>query len=409
MPQTNFIREYLIKLGVDVSAAELNKLEDKLSKFDKGIIGFFKRINSASVIVGKSYLALMQKIYNFSAGIAKSDMDMQKWAKTMYMSTNSAKALDKTLSAMGIGVDDLQDVALNPELTRQYKELLTLSKQLTDSIDVSQSMRGIRAVTFEFQKMNLIWMNFKERVVHYLWKFLDSTTLKNFMGNLKAFNKWSTSHLDRVAEKVGNFLGSLIAVFTKLIDYGKDLYSITIEPIANFIKELPQGLQEIVRLMSSLGLALMAGPFGRLLWILQRIVLLMDDISGYRKGKKSLYGNVYKSLGIKTDAEEKSVPPALQHPQWVKDHPALEALADFGEFVGKGMIHLVTERFRDLKSTADTADAEFWNKMGYNFNTNNTNKKSENNYHIEINNKDPKGTVDELVARIRSGEFGAVA
>jgi hypothetical protein len=129
--ETNYIREYLVKLGIDFSAAKFKEVEDSLNSIDKSIVKFFKNWNHTAIAFSKSYARLIKQIVNFGVSVSKYDMDMQRWAKTMYITADSAKALDRTLSAMGLDVEDLRDVALNQELTEQYKELLSLSKSLT--------------------------------------------------------------------------------------------------------------------------------------------------------------------------------------------------------------------------------------------------------------------------------------
>lgn len=423
---TNFIREYLIKLGVDVSSAELSKLENKLSTFDKGIIGFFKRINHASVLVAKSYLSLMKSIQGFASGIAQADMNMQKWAKSMYLSTNSAKALDRTLSAMGIGLDELQDVALNPELTRQYKELLNLSTQLVNSLDVSASMRGIRSINFEFQKMGVIWASFKERVVHYMWKFFESTAYKGFMKNLQAFNKWGMNNMDKIAKFIGDFIGGLVNMFANLVNLGRLVYTYVIEPFVNFFKSLPEVSQQFIKAFATIGLAVAAGPFGKILLMVQKFLELIEDYMVWKSGGESYLGDYYKKLF----PEEDPNPPKLEDmTQAERVHKAARqsridlAMRPETSVFEAGMIGAMNAWLAPFDWLAEKTIGNQLDKMGkykqqmdeetYKMlgwrpgqTTVNSNSTAENNYHIYIKSTDPKGSVDEMMSQIRNYQTG---
>ena len=83
-------------------------------------------------------------IYGMTGELAQSNIELESMAKTMWISYGSAMKLNNTLGAMGKTTADLNDIALNPTLNKQFKELQqyqeTLLQQLpSDYEEVAQS------------------------------------------------------------------------------------------------------------------------------------------------------------------------------------------------------------------------------------------------------------------------------
>ena len=301
---TDIIREYLIKLGVDVSASEINKLEKTLSNTDKAIVSFFKRWNHSFVVFSRAYTNFISKLVKFNINIAQNDMYMQRWAKTMYLTADSARALDRTLSAMGLGVDDLRDVALNPELTRQYKELLSLSKSLTVGEPLERASRKFREISFEFQRIKVVLEYFRDKILAYTWRFMESTAGKSLSKLLRVFSTDGVRLLDKGAQILGNMMGRFISGATRLLEIGGVLYREIIRPIKSFFDSLGPMGNAIVSFFSDIALAILGGPFGRVLVAIQWFVELVDDYLIWKSGGKSALPKLWGSTSSKDDIPE---------------------------------------------------------------------------------------------------------
>lgn len=301
---TDIIREYLIKLGVDVSASEINKLEKTLSNTDKAIVSFFKRWNHSFVVFSRAYTNFISKLIKFNISIAQNDMYMQRWAKTMYLTADSARALDRTLSAMGLGVEDLRDVALNPELTRQYKELISLSKSLTIGGPLERAASKFREISFEFQRIKVVLEYFRDKILVYTWRFMESTAGKNLSKLLRIFSTDGVRVLDRVAQILGNVLGRFISGATRLLEIGGSLYREIIRPIKDFFDNLGPMGNAIVSFFSDIALAILGGPFGRVLVAIQWFVELVDDYLMWKSGGKAALPKLWGSTVSEGDVPE---------------------------------------------------------------------------------------------------------
>lgn len=291
--ETDIIREYLIKLGVDISAAEVSKMDNMLSKTDKAITKFFKNWNHHFIVFSRAYSRFISKLVNFNLNIAQNDMYLQRWAKTLYLTADSARALNRTLSAMGLDIDDLRDVALNPELTKQYKELLRLSKSLTVGESFDYAARKFREISFEIQRIKVVFDYFKEKIVAYTWRFMESTAGKNLAGILRAFSSSEGIRLlDKAAQALGNFMGRFISGATRLLELGGVIYKELIAPIWEFLKNLGPMGNLITSLFGDIGIAILGGPFGRLLVAIEWLVELIDDYIAYEQGRPNAFGRI---------------------------------------------------------------------------------------------------------------------
>ena len=420
---TDIIKEYLIKLGVDISANEISKMNQSLSSIDKGIVSFFKRWNHAFMLFSKSYARVVSKVINFNTEVAKNDMYMQRWAKTMYLTADSAKALDRTLSAMGLDVDDLRDVALNPELTKQYKELLQLSKSLTVGESFEKAAKHFREINFEFQRLRVIAEYFKERIVAYTWKFMESSAGKNFAKMLRKFSDFGVSIMDKVAEKIGLFFSHIITGATRLMEIGQGVYNSFIKPVKEFFQEMPTWGKFISSTFAEIGLAILAGPFGKAFFIIQKFVELVDDYLVWKSGGKS--ATALKDFWgwfdtSKKKPGEKGYVPGLPTEEEYRKHgfgPAMEFVGHVGELPGRLLYEgseLILSPFRSSEgvelnpallppqhdeAAQDAARREYQER-------NSTLSPQTNNnipINIQINGvRDPQAAADKTVALLRS-------
>lgn len=334
---TDIIREYLIKLGVDISANEISKMDEALDKMDKGIVSFFKRWNNAFLHIGKAYTKIVSRVLKFNTEIAQNDMYLQRWAKTMYLTADSARALDRTLSAMGLDVEDLKDVALNPELTKQYKELLQLSKSLTVGESFDKAAKHFREINFEFQKTKVILEYFRERIVAYTWKFMESSAGKNLQKLLSNLNQFGINIMDKVAQKVGLFFSKIITVATRLMELGQGIYNTFVKPIMSFFDSMGSWGKIFTSTFAEIGLAILSGPFGKAFLAIQKFVELIDDIIVWEQGGKSAFGGLWDTLFPNVKKQPEGTPQAqgfVTKEEWGKVNPIYRPFGYLGEFVG---------------------------------------------------------------------------
>lgn len=256
----NVIQEYLASLGFHVDQKSFGEANKALDKIEKKVNAFSKTLNNAvkavmenkiihnarkkaeeflekigtklttflmttrglvtaaiaGIMAGVAALtaALTAATYKFMANMAKADMAVQVFARRMFTTVENARSLKAVMDTMGIGsLDDLKDIAMNPELRAQFLELRRMSAGFAFDERAQQGMRNIRAVEFEFQKMTLIWNYFLQSLVGELGDVMAGP-LSAFRGFLADINAFFASNMKSISHDVAAFLG----MFAKLLE-----------------------------------------------------------------------------------------------------------------------------------------------------------------------------------------------
>lgn len=280
MASLDYIKSYLIRLGVDIDSNEISKWDSSLKKLDKGfkstVSGLFKSYSK----IGGIFSTLTVGIAKFTDSVAKSDMEMQRFARRMYMSRDSAKALQTTLDSMGLnGVSDLQDVALNPELLRQYKELISLSQSLNTPKAIKESLKDIRSIFFEFDKFQAIFSYFTERVTHFIYTTVGEPA-KKFYKFLQDFNSSFSKNISSWAENLGRVLGNIVRLTLRL---GEGLVWVvnSLNKIWNSLSSLSKGVIGSIFLINRI---IKGSPIWKLVTVFTSFLMLLDDYKTYKEG-----------------------------------------------------------------------------------------------------------------------------
>lgn len=290
MSNLDYIKSYLVKLGVDVDSSEIAKWESGLKRMDTGFKSTAKNLSLSFSKISGVYGSLALMISKFASSVAESDMQLQKFAKRMYMSRDSAKALQTTLDSMGLdGVEDLQDVALSPELTQQYKELISLSKSLGTPDGVKQSLKDIRAISFEFSKLRTTATYFFERVAHFIYQTVRVPAQK-FRSFLNEFNNKFSKNINSWAKSLGTLLGNIVRLAIRL---GEGLVGI-VSSLDKVWSRLSGISKALISAVAAIGIAIKASPVWRMITVFTGFLMLLDDYKTFKEG--GISANVLKPI-----------------------------------------------------------------------------------------------------------------
>lgn len=297
MSNIDYIKSYMIRLGVDVDNVSFSKWDNNLkrleSSFQKTTSNLEKSDNKAKgimqgklALIGKTYAKLTGVLLSASAGIGKfmqsvanSDMEMQKFARSMYISTDQAKALQNTLGAMDMSIGDLQDIAYNPELLEQYKEFLSMAKSFKAPEGMKQSFKDIRSIFAEFQKFNLTFTYFRERVVHFIYNTVK-TPAEKFKSFIQAFNTKFAVNINKFAEKLGTILGTILRLGLRI----GEIFKNTGEFILQLWNRLSDLNKKLIGAFVVLRTIIKASPIWRLISLFTIITSLYDDYQTFNEG-----------------------------------------------------------------------------------------------------------------------------
>lgn len=162
------IKDYLISLGMKIdkqSFSEANKavneVDKGLGKFSTSVAGKFVKIGAAATSLSVAMAAAMGK---FAFSVAEADRQVGLLARRLYTTKENARSLSIAMKQMNIGsLDQLREVALDPEMRGQFLELKQLARSL-ENPKTQQALKEIRAMNFEFQKLMVRFEYFKMEV-----------------------------------------------------------------------------------------------------------------------------------------------------------------------------------------------------------------------------------------------------
>ena len=298
MSNIDYIKSYLVRLGVDVDSGEItkwdnglkklegsfSKVADSLEKSDKKVSSSFSNTfknltRNYAKIVTTLFTTASIGIGKFMQRVANSDMEMQKFAKSMYLSVDQAKALQNTLGSMRLSMGDLRDVAYNPELLAQYKEFLGLAKSFRTTPEMKQSFKEIRAIFAEFQKFNLIFNSFRERLTHFIYQIIKVPAQK-FRGFLSSFNTRFAKNLSNWAEKLGIVIGNIMRIGLRVYEIIQSIIG-SIGKVWDKLSRLGKGVVGSLFLINRI---IKGSPIWKLMTMFTGVMMLIDDYKTYKEG-----------------------------------------------------------------------------------------------------------------------------
>lgn len=229
----------------------LERASTQLAKFvasSEGLIlGAIAAISVAVLALGTILTLAMGK---FMTSMAKADMQIQIFARRMFTTVANARSLKAVMDSMGLkDIDELKDVALNPELRKQFFELRQLTAGLTLGADTNQGMKNIRAMNLEFQKLGIIFNYFWANLAGKLGAVLAGP-LRDIQNVMAQFNKFLVFATPRISHD----LAGIIGIAYKLIEVGIKLSTLwmRIPLIGKLINEQLDNLGALLDILNAL-------------------------------------------------------------------------------------------------------------------------------------------------------------
>lgn len=297
MSNIDTIREYLVKLGAEVDLESMVKFDSQLNKMSKKVTQVFSLLGKTVTRLSLAYSGLIVSTYKFSTSVAQSDIELQRWARRMYMTEDGARSLKRTLDAMGLsGLEDLQDVALNPELKGQFLELRRLADSLAPSQEVKNNLREIRAVAFEFTKLRLQMSYFIDNLVSSIYKHAKPTVDK-FKNWLKDLNQSLFNNMDSWSDKLGKIIGDTINFIGRMIKRFIELLG----DLKEFYEKFPHLSKAVIAGVGAWMVAFKSSGFLKTLLIFQSILTLYDDYKNYKEGSEDVkFSRLWRATEVGT-------------------------------------------------------------------------------------------------------------
>ena len=206
----NVIKSYLVELGFKVDHRSLSHFTEGLKKASQAAEESTKGIAKGFLLAGTTVAGAMATIAAGTVGlmnhVAKGDLDMQVFARRMYMSTDAARKMKMATDALGYSVEEI--LWGPPELAERYHQLLTDQNKMLETLggaDFEKQMRGLRDIRFEFTRLGLGIEYFSMLFVRDLSKALwgDENGLQN---RLEHFVSWFEDNMPSISHTLATDL-----------------------------------------------------------------------------------------------------------------------------------------------------------------------------------------------------------
>ncbi len=199
---TNYIDEYLVKLGATVDASGMQRFHQALREASAvadasaaSIAGtFFKaqtEIVSGFAAIGSAAIGLVDKV-------AMADQSYRLFALHMYMSKDAARSLKVAMDALG---EPLENLTWDKELRARTHQLIEDQRAMAPDGNFDAQMRKVRDIRFEFTRMEVEGEYLAMHVVNDFMKALGLGP-DELLSKLRGFNNWVTHDLPQISAKV---------------------------------------------------------------------------------------------------------------------------------------------------------------------------------------------------------------
>lgn len=201
---TNFIDEYLVRLGASVDASGMQRFNQALREATAvstssatSIAGaFFKtqvELTAGFAAIGGAVIGLVDKV-------AMADQSYRLFAMHMYMTKDAARGLKIAMDALD---QPLENLTWDRELRGRTTQLLADQRAMAPTGDFNAQMRKVRDIRFEFTRMEVEGQYLAMHIVQDFMAALgvgpDMLLLK-----LKKFNNWIITNIPYIAEVLTN-------------------------------------------------------------------------------------------------------------------------------------------------------------------------------------------------------------
>jgi hypothetical protein len=280
------IKDYLVGIGFKVDMGSYGQVsrvmgdaEKVVSKFAGSTVTQFATAGAAVTSFGAIAAIGIGK---FLGGLAKSDLEVQKFARRLWTTEENARSLKYTLGIMG---ESLEDIAINPELRNQFFQLRGQAKAMQAPDELQSQLKYIRSIQFEFRRMKLEATYAMQWIGYYIYKYLEKP-ITQIKLSLKAFNDDITKSMPNWTKniaQVASWFGRLGLTIARL---GIDFFKL--------MDKIPDEIKKISAALLSMGLLLKANPITLIILGITALLLLLEDFYTYLDGGESQFEGLWK-------------------------------------------------------------------------------------------------------------------
>lgn len=290
---TESLKEYLVKIGWKVDNNSLSKSKDSISKFSKDVSSLAKGIGSnflsATKTVGNFAVEIIKSSAKIAASVANADLEVERFARKMWVSEQSARSLTTALNALDMSYEDL--FYATDEQYNRFLQLNNLGKMLEAPKEADETLRKIRDIQFELSKLKQA-LQYGYRWVAYYFGKMFGKDLDEARSKIKSGVNFIIKNIPTISKKVSEFLWSVYRVAKTIFNIGKGIYTV----LKNTFDSIGIDGVRNIALLSAAFLAILNGPLGLMIAGISALILLMDDFFAWKEGRRSFFGDRWEKF-----------------------------------------------------------------------------------------------------------------
>jgi soluble lytic murein transglycosylase-like protein len=203
---TNFVDEYLVKLGATVDQSGMQRFYQALKEAsvvtEASAAGIASAMGKASLEVVAGFTAMGIAAVGLIDKVGMADQSYRLFAMHMYMAKDAGRALKVTMDALGAS---MEDITWDPELRGRAHQLIADQRAMAPNGDFDAQMRKVRDIRFEFTRMEVEGEYLAMHVVQDFMKALGMGP-DDLLKKLQEFNNWVTHNMPAISTKIVGFV-----------------------------------------------------------------------------------------------------------------------------------------------------------------------------------------------------------
>lgn len=261
------IKEYLVSIGFKTDVKGAKSAQSAIDGIQKTVKGLTTALKALAVG------GTLQKIAGYFTDMARTDLEFQKLARTMWTTRDNAEAVNRSLEVMGAS---LQDLWMNPELARQFIQLRQEAMGMRAPEELKGQLREVRSILFEINRFRLTLQYLGQWVAYFFLTYLERPLAK-----LKKTIHDDTDNLQKNLPTAANKIGMALAAVFRLV-------LAALELIHKAWDALPKDIIAGLMAIAAAAKIVSAGPVGVLLAMLVAALALYEDYITWAEGGTSL-------------------------------------------------------------------------------------------------------------------------
>lgn len=227
--------------------ALMDKAEGWITAFAASTLGRIAAVSAGLVALGGLAAAVILK---FMTNMGRADMQVQMFARRMLTTVENARSLKAVMAAMNVNsLEELQDVALNPELRAQFLQLRKDASALSLTREQQEGFKNIRTLTFAFQRLQVVMDYFWQTLGAELGQALDGP-LKDMSKAIASFAGFVRSDMPGLVHGLASIVGIVFKLVSLLIKVAAIGYRLPF--IGGVLREIGSNLNGILDVINAL-------------------------------------------------------------------------------------------------------------------------------------------------------------